>query len=96
MSGMAVFIASCYAGPSRPVSQTEGLAICDVLLEGKREIENLNVEINQLIASRDRAEAMADKLAEKIATEKSLNIGEHSSVNCPWQNALDGVSEQSP
>ena len=42
---------------------------------------------SQLIDQRDRAEGMADKLAEHLAAGR--DIGEHSSDNNPWQNALD-------
>ena len=42
---------------------------------------------SQLIDQRDRAEDMADKLAERLAAGR--DIGEHSSDNNPWQNALD-------
>jgi N6-adenosine-specific RNA methylase IME4 len=56
-----------------------------------------SVECNacdELMRERDEAVEMADKLAEKIARLESIDIGEHSSGNDPWQNALDGVSQE--
>lgn len=40
----------------------------------------------ETIDERDRAEEWADKLAHAIGGEE---IGEHSSTNCPWANALE-------
>jgi hypothetical protein len=40
------------------------------------------------LAERDYAQDMADKLADAIATLLSVDVGEHSNVNCPWQSAL--------
>lgn len=56
-------------------------------------ISELDRSETQLIAERDRAVEMADKLAEKIAQLEGLEIGEHSNGNCPWTNALNGESE---
>ena len=49
---------------------------------------------DQLMAERDAAEEMCDKLAEKIARLEGLDIGEHSSGNCPWTNALNGENQE--
>lgn len=49
---------------------------------------------DQLMTERDAAIEMADKLAEKIARLEGLEIGEHSSGNCPWTNALEGVNAE--
>lgn len=50
-------------------------------------IQQLETEEGQVIDERDHAQAMADKLAAAIAPPDVL--GEHSSSNNPWQNALD-------
>ena len=42
------------------------------------------------IDDRDRFHDMADKLAYAVAPEEI--IGEHSSMNCPWENALDLIT----
>jgi hypothetical protein len=44
------------------------------------------------IADRDRIHEVADQLAYSIAPMEV--IGEHSSGNDPWQNALDGESQE--
>jgi hypothetical protein len=46
-------------------------------------------EILDLIGERDHNEEMADRLAEVIAEITGRDIGEHSSENDPWRNALD-------
>lgn len=51
-----------------------------------------DASILQIIDERDYAQDMADKLAARIADSEGLYIGEHSSGNCPWTNALEGVS----
>lgn len=42
------------------------------------------------IDERDHFHEMADKLAYAVAPEEV--IGEHSSMNCPWENALDLIT----
>ncbi|MFH8336925.1 hypothetical protein [Streptomyces sp. AM6-12] len=68
------------------------------------EIRRLRAENNQLatrlaaeerahgetIDDRDHFHDMADKLAYAVAPEEV--IGEHSSMNCPWENALDLIT----
>lgn len=44
----------------------------------------------QTIDDRDHFHDMADKLAYAVAPEEV--IGEHSSMNCPWENALDLIT----
>lgn len=48
---------------------------------------------DQLIKERDYAEKMADKLADAIAALTGVDIGEHSSGNCPWHEALEAADE---
>ena len=43
---------------------------------------------------RDHAEEMADKLADAIATLLGVEIGEHSNMNCPWEQALEAFEER--
>ncbi len=40
------------------------------------------------IEQRDNAEHWADQLAEAIAERFGVDIGEHSNLNCPWNEAL--------
>jgi hypothetical protein len=48
-------------------------------------------EHDQTLQERDNAEKMADDLAAAIASITGDDMGEHSSANCPWQNALDSA-----
>lgn len=44
--------------------------------------------LSQVMTERDAYHDMADKLAVGIATHFCVAIGDHSSANCPWTNAL--------
>lgn len=48
---------------------------------------------DQAIAQRDRYHEVADDLADHIARITGAEIGEHSSDNCPWQNATHAADE---
>lgn len=48
------------------------------------------------IDQRDRCEEVADELADHIARITGVDIGEHSSANCPWQNAIEAAEEYKP
>lgn len=50
-------------------------------------------EHGDTIDDRDRAQQMAADLADGIAKLTGVEIGEHSSMNDPWQNALQAVTE---
>lgn len=50
----------------------------------------LDRALSETIDDRDQAHEIADKLAYAVAPEEV--IGEHSSMNCPWTNALDLVT----
>lgn len=47
----------------------------------------------QTLRERDQYHAIADELAELIARITGVQIGEHSSMNCPWENALQAGTE---
>lgn len=51
-------------------------------------LDEADVALDQVMAERDRAEGYADSLAYMISPQSV--IGEHSSGNCPWENALNG------
>lgn len=51
---------------------------------------------SETIDQRDRCEEVADELADRIARITGVDIGEHSSANCPWQNAIDAAEEYKP
>ncbi|WP_017234944.1 hypothetical protein [Pandoraea sp. B-6] len=50
-------------------------------------------ELGQLIDERDQYHDAAEKLADAIAKHFGVEIGEHSNLNCPRQNALDHISQ---
>lgn len=47
----------------------------------------------QIITQRDAFHDVADNLANAIAAHFGVDIGEHSSVNCPWDEALRVIEE---
>ncbi len=51
---------------------------------------------SKTIDQRDACEEVADELADHIARITGVDIGEHSSANCPWQNAIDAAEEYKP
>ncbi|WP_278651932.1 hypothetical protein [Pandoraea pnomenusa] len=50
-------------------------------------------ELGQVIDERDQYHDAAEKLADAIAKHFGVEIGEHSNLNCPWQNALDHIAQ---
>lgn len=46
---------------------------------------------DRLMTERDYAEATADTLADLIAALLGIDIGEHSSANCPWTEAIEAA-----
>ena len=48
-------------------------------------------EMDQLIERRDHWEEKATELAIDIGQAIGVDVGEHSNVNCPVQNAIDAV-----
>lgn len=51
---------------------------------------------DQTLRERDSYHEVADKLAEAIATYFDADIGEHSSNNCPWDQALQVIESTAP
>ena len=48
------------------------------------------------LRDRDRYHEMADELADAIAKHFGVEIGEHSNMNCPWENALEWIAPSIP
>ncbi|MFF9025705.1 hypothetical protein [Streptomyces eurythermus] len=72
-------------------------ALNEIALELKAEVDRLRDALDkeehrhgETIRDRDRFHDMADKLAYAVAPAEV--IGEHSSMNCPWENALDLIT----
>jgi hypothetical protein len=64
------------------------------------EVQRLRAELDRedkahadTIADRDQYQQMADQLAAAIARLTGVDIGEHSSMNNPWENALQAATE---
>lgn len=51
--------------------------------------EKADREMMQVLEERDRYHDYADELAMRIATMTESEIGEHSNMNNPWENALE-------
>ena len=49
---------------------------------------------DQTLSERDHYHEVADNLADAIAKYFNVDIGEHSSANCPWGNALDAIDDR--
>ncbi len=60
------------------------------LATAERQNRELDRSLDEVIGERDNCHDIADKLAYAVAPEEV--IGEHSSHNCPWQNALDLIT----
>lgn len=60
-----------------------------LIVDNKR----LDKSETQLIIQRDYWEEKATELANDIGKALGFSVGEHSSANCPVQNAIDGVYE---
>lgn len=52
-------------------------------------------EIEALIGERDHWEEKATELAEDVGKMLGVDVGEHSNMNCPVQNAIDLVYHMS-
>ncbi|MBR8376503.1 hypothetical protein KDW20_12015 [Burkholderia cenocepacia] len=51
---------------------------------------------DQTLRERDEYQETADKLAAAIAKHFGVDIGEHSNLNCPWDEALEVIENAAP
>lgn len=58
------------------------------------ENERLDRDLSQTIGERDRAEEQATSLANMVGRFFELEVGEHSNLNCPIENACEFLNEQ--
>lgn len=79
-----------YAAEEESVTRWSTRAVLAVLAAQDAEEERASL---QTIDERDKAQDMADRLAEAIAQITGVEMGEHSNVNDPWQNALQAATE---
>lgn len=56
-------------------------------------INELNADVFDEIGNRDAREAVCNMLAEEIARFADVDIGEHTSANCPWNNAMEALPD---
>ena len=66
------------------------------ITELEEEIEKEEIAFIQIINERDSYHDMADKLANAIELHFGSAIGEHSNMNCPWENALELFPQREP
>ncbi len=96
IKALAARLAEVELGAERAVNAFEATAL--TLWQAKYVAETRLAEVerdmDQLIGERDHAQDMADKLADALAALLGVEIGEHSSENCPWQNALEAFEER--
>jgi hypothetical protein len=59
-------------------------------------LDGLDRALGEAIDQRDRYHEVADDLAGHIASITGVDMGEHSSTNCPWQNAIEAAEEYKP
>lgn len=64
----------------------------DTIEQLQAEAEKEEIDSTQVIGERDSYHETADRLANGIGVHLGIEIGEHSSMNCPWQNALEAIS----
>lgn len=61
------------------------------LEEAQRKLNAEDVAHSNTLEQRDRAEKAADELAKAVSKHFRVDIGEHSSANDPWQEALSVI-----
>ena len=76
------------------ISIIAAIAIPNLLKSRDETLEERAERTRAALLAVNRAEIAADKnaIADMIAKITEVNIGEHSSANCPWQNALEAAS----
>lgn len=47
--------------------------------------------LNSTVAERDNVTRWADQLAEAISRHLGIDLGEHSTRNNPWKNAIEAL-----
>jgi hypothetical protein len=75
------------AAQSRHAAEREAL---------EKRIDDLDESESQLITERDCAESWADGLAAAIGKYFGQDIGEHSNMENPWQNAIEIIENAQP
>ena len=73
------------------------IAQADILLAecGEGNVSDCK-DCEQTLRQEERATEWANKLANEISSKLNVDIGEHSSSNCPWGNALEAIEDYEP
>jgi hypothetical protein len=74
-----------------PVARLERMA--ETFLEATHAAAKTDEMWDQTLRERDRYHEIADDLAQAIAKHLGVEIGEHSSANCPWEEALEALAQ---
>ncbi|WP_242409088.1 hypothetical protein [Achromobacter xylosoxidans] len=82
------------AGEAQPVIHQHGFAADNQRLRAIN--ESLDKQLEEVMTERDEYHDMADKLANAIADHLLVEIGEHTSSNCPWMRALEAIENAPP
>ena len=59
----------------------------------RKRIESLDRDIFEEICNRDNLEEHADRLSYEIGRALGVDVGEHSSANCPWNEAFFAIQD---
>ncbi|WP_459061821.1 hypothetical protein [Stenotrophomonas sp. PSU-St15] len=87
------FLRTCNVGPLPTI---HALYAAPPAQADQEYLESLDRALEGVIDQRDRYHEVADDLAGHIAAITGVDIGEHSSANCPWQNAIEAAEEYQP
>ncbi|WP_223306433.1 hypothetical protein [Achromobacter insolitus] len=82
------------AGEAQQVIHQHGFAADNQRLRAIN--ESLDKQLEEVMTERDEYHDVADKLANAIADHLLVEIGEHSSSNCPWMRALEAIENAAP
>jgi len=74
--------------------ETNEILTNELELSQKR-IQEQESDLGETIAERDYWESKATELAEDVGKALGIHIGEHTSRNCPVQNAIEGLYKMS-
>ena len=71
-----------------------GVSLIPEIAKRQARIEELEASETALINERDNYHDWADRLANAIAAHVGEEIGEHTSANSPWANALELIDAE--
>lgn len=78
---------------AQALEETPAWRAAERIDELERQLHQEDVSHNNTLEQRDTAEEMADRLAAAVMEITDRDIGEHSSANSPWLNAIEYAEE---